>query len=46
VEMRAAEAIFRVLTNKAAQGNTRAAALVEKLRDMWPAPGLDDTRLS
>jgi tetratricopeptide (TPR) repeat protein len=34
VKMRAVEAIFRVLTNKAAQGNTRAAALVDRLREM------------
>jgi hypothetical protein len=34
VKMRAVEAIFRVLTNKAAQGNIRAAALVDRLREM------------
>src|SRR6266550_276910 len=33
-EMLAVEAICRVLANKAAQGNMRAAALVDKLRNM------------
>jgi tetratricopeptide (TPR) repeat protein len=34
LEMRAIEAIFRVLANKAAQGNSRATSLVNKLREM------------
>src|SRR6266852_2960364 len=33
-EMRAVEAIWRVLTNKATQGNSRATSLVNKLREM------------
>jgi tetratricopeptide (TPR) repeat protein len=33
-EMKAVEAIIRVLTNKATQGNPRSIALVNKLRDM------------
>src|ERR1700722_8536053 len=34
VEMRAVEAIFRVLANGAAQGNIKAASLFNRLRDM------------
>src|SRR5712692_2293823 len=34
LEMRAIEAIFRVLANRAAQGNSRATSLVNKLREM------------